>query len=60
MLAKALLRESDQLKVISQNLELLAEKHPTATEALLTIGSSVRNTATLLEVYVATKLPLPA
>jgi hypothetical protein len=33
------------------------EQHPLVSEALLTISGSVRNTATLLEVLVATKMP---
>jgi len=39
---------------------LLAEQHPIASEALLTISGSVRNTATVLEVLVAMKIaPIP-
>jgi len=37
------------------DLDLLAEQHPLATEALIAISGSVRNTATLLEVVVAKK-----
>ena len=40
----------------STRLGLLAEQHPLATEALIAISGSVRNTATLLEVVVATKM----
>ena len=55
----AILHEVQQLYNISDRLDLLAEKQPLLSEALLGISGSVRNTATLLEVLVATKmLPL--
>jgi hypothetical protein len=41
---------------VSDRLDLLAEQHPVVSEALITISGSVRNTATLLEVLVATKI----
>ena len=47
----------DQLYNVSDRLDLLAEEHPLVSEALITISGSVRNTATLLEVLVATKMP---
>jgi len=53
----ALLHEVQQLYSISDRLDILAEKHPLVSEALLGISGSVRNTATLLEVLIATKLP---
>jgi hypothetical protein len=34
-----------------------ARQHPLVSEALITISGSVRNTATPLEVLVATKIP---
>jgi hypothetical protein len=46
----AILHEVQQLYNISDRLDLLAEKHPLLSEALLGISGSVRNTATLLEV----------
>jgi len=52
-----ILHEVQQLYSISDRLDILAEKHPLLSEALLGISGSVRNTATLLEVLVATKLP---
>jgi hypothetical protein len=56
----AILHEVDKLYGISDRLDLLAEEHPLVSEALITISGSVRNTATLLEVLVATKItPLP-
>lgn len=52
----SILNEVQQLYSVSERLDLLAEKHPTVSEALLTISGSVRSTATLLEVLVATRL----
>ena len=52
-----ILHEVQQLYTISDRLDILAEKHPVLSEALLGISGSVRNTATLLEVLIATKLP---
>jgi len=40
-------------------LEGLAEQHKPITEALMTIAGSVRNTATLLAVLVATRTSKP-
>jgi hypothetical protein len=56
---QAILREVDQLQNVSTRFEALAEKHPPVSEPLMTIAGSVRNTATLLEVLVATKGPKP-
>ena len=52
-----ILHEVQQLYDVSGRLDLLAEEHPLVSEALITISGSVRNTATLLEVLVATKMP---
>ena len=52
----AILHEVQQLYDVSERLDSLAEHHPLVTEALLGISGSVRNTATLLEVLVATKI----
>jgi hypothetical protein len=41
---------------VSDRLDSLAEHHPIVSEALLTISGSVRSTATVLEVLVATKM----
>jgi len=55
-----ILQEVKKLYTVSDRLESLAEQHPLVAEALLTISGSVRNTATLLEVLVATKMaPIP-
>ena len=52
----AILHEIQELYSVSDRLDLLAGQHPLVSEALLTISGSVRNTATLLEVLVATKI----
>jgi hypothetical protein len=52
----AILHEVQQLDSVSDRLDSLAEQHPLVSEALITISGSIRNTATLLEVLVATKI----
>ena len=52
----AILNEATQLYNVSDRLDTLAEQHPLVSEALIGISGSVRNTATLLEVLVATKM----
>jgi hypothetical protein len=60
MHSNAILHEVQQLYNVSDRLDSLAEQHPLVSEALITISGSVRNTATLLEVLVVTKMgPLP-
>jgi hypothetical protein len=54
----AILHEVQQLYNVSDRLDSLSEHHPLVSEALLTIAGSVRNTATLLEVLVVTKMGL--
>jgi hypothetical protein len=56
MPSKALLHEAQHLKDVSGRLELVADEHPTVTNAILTIRGTIRSTATILEVLVATKL----
>jgi len=51
-----ILHEAQQLYRVSDRLDLLAGQHPLVSEALSTISGIVRNTATLLEVLVATKM----
>jgi hypothetical protein len=51
-----ILHEARQLYGVSDRLDLLADQHPKVSEALIGISGSVRNTATLLEVLVATKM----
>jgi hypothetical protein len=56
----AILQEAQQLHGVSDRLDSLSEQHPMVSDALITISGSVRNTATLLEVLVATKMgPFP-
>jgi hypothetical protein len=60
MPSSAILREAQQLYIVSDRLDSLSEQHPVVSAALTTISGSVRNTATLLEVLVATKMgPFP-
>ena len=56
MHSNAILHEAQQLHNVSERLDVLSEEHPVVSEALITISGSVRNTATLLEVLVATKM----
>lgn len=56
----AVLHEIKQLHSVSDRLQSLAEHHPKISDGLIRIADSVRNTATILEVLVATKIgPLP-
>jgi hypothetical protein len=59
MAFEAILDEVDQLHHVSTRLEGLAELHLPITEALMSIAGSVRNTATILAVLVATRSPKP-
>jgi hypothetical protein len=56
MHSNAILHEVQQLYNVSDRLDALAEQHPPLSEALMTISGSLRNTATLLEVLVVTKI----
>jgi hypothetical protein len=56
MPSNAILHEAQQLHKVSDRLDSLAEEHLVVSDALVTISGSVRNTATLLEVLVATKM----
>jgi hypothetical protein len=56
MPSNAILHEAQQLHGVSDRLDLLANEHPLVSEALITISGSVRQTATLLEVLVVTKM----
>ena len=58
MHSNAILDEVQQLYNVSDRLDSLAEQHPLVSEGLITIAGSVRNTAGLLEVLVATKMGL--
>jgi hypothetical protein len=52
----AILHEVQQLQNVSDRLDSLADQHPQVSEALIGISGSIRNTATLLEVLVATRI----
>jgi hypothetical protein len=54
--SNAILHEVEQLYNVSDRLDSLAGQHPLVSEALIGISGSVRNTATLLEVLIATKI----
>jgi hypothetical protein len=56
MPSNAILHEAQQLHNVSDRLDALSEQPPLVSEALITISGSVRTTATLLEVLVATKI----
>ncbi len=56
MHSNAILHEVQQLYDVSDRLDRLAEQHPPISEALMTISGSLRNTATLLEVLLVTKI----
>ena len=56
---EAILNEVDRLHGVSTRLEGLAEQHPPVSDALMTIAGSVRNSAVVLAVLVATKKPRP-
>jgi hypothetical protein len=56
MPSNAILHEAQQLHNVSDRLDLLADEHPLVSEALITISGSVRQSATLLEVLVVTKM----
>ena len=56
MHSNAILHEAQQLHNVSDRLDVLAEEHPVVSEALITISGNVRNTATLLEVLVVTRM----
>jgi hypothetical protein len=52
----SILHEVQQLYKVSDRLDSLAGEQPLLSEALITISGNIRNTATLLEVLVATKI----
>lgn len=54
-----LLEEVDNLNGVSTRIERLADEHAVLTTELLAIAESVRNTATLLAVFVATRAARP-
>jgi hypothetical protein len=59
MSATKILDEAQRLHRVSDRLNTLAEDHPKASNALLSIASGIRDSASLLEVVVATKISPP-
>lgn len=57
MIFEAILNEVDQLHSVCTRLEGLAAQHEPVSKALITVAESIRNTATILAVLVATKSP---
>jgi hypothetical protein len=56
MPTKALLYEVDQLKGVSDRLDLLADQHPIMGDEIVSISGSIRRTAALLEVLMAIRI----
>jgi hypothetical protein len=56
MPAKALQYEIDQLKSVSDRLDLLANEHPAAELEIMHISGNVRTSAVLLEVLLAIRI----
>jgi hypothetical protein len=52
---KSIMREVELLKLLSGRLDLLADQHPTYTEALLPISAGILRFATVLEVLVISR-----
>jgi len=57
MTPTAILLEVRNLHGVSDRLNSLADEHPVISAGLLAISAHVRNTATILEVLVTTKIP---
>jgi hypothetical protein len=54
-----ILDEAQKLNEVSDRLDLLADQHPKASDAIFSIAHSIRDSAVLLEVLVAAKLSMP-
>jgi hypothetical protein len=54
-----ILDEAQKLNGVCDRLDLLADQHPKASDAIFSIARSIRDSAVLLEVLVATKLSTP-
>jgi len=57
MTATTILLEVKNLYNVSARLDSLADTYPVVSEGLLAISAGVRNSATLLQVLVTTKMP---
>jgi hypothetical protein len=58
MHVNTILLEAQKLNEVSARLDHLAGEHPVVSDGLLAISENVRNSATLLEVLVTTKMRL--
>jgi hypothetical protein len=56
MPSSTILLEVDRLHDVCGRLDTLAEQHPTMSEALMVITGNIRQTATLLQILVVTKM----
>lgn len=52
---ESIMREVEVLKLLSGRLDILADDHPTLTEALLPISAGILGIATVLEVLVISR-----
>jgi hypothetical protein len=59
MSSTTILLEVKNLHRVSNRLTSLADEYPVVSDGLLVISASIRNSATLLEVLIATKMPPP-
>ena len=46
-----LLREIDRLRSVSKNIEILADKHPSMQDGLVSVAGNIRSIATILDVF---------
>jgi hypothetical protein len=53
-----ILNEAQNLSSVCDRLDSLAEQNPVLSDALLIIAGNIRDSAVLLEVLVATRVPL--
>lgn len=58
MSATKILSEAQNLSGVSERLDSLAEDNPAVAEALLAIAGNLRDSAVLLELLVAIRIPI--
>ncbi len=46
-----LLREIDRLRSVSKNIEILADKHPSMEDGLVSVAENIRSIATVLDIF---------
>lgn len=56
---KSIIQEVERLKRVSGRLDLLANKHPSVTDALLPLSAGILRIATVLEVLVLSRSGTP-